>query len=374
MESSISLLPADINNILRNRRDTTITQRCAQHCATPIIMFSCHDPDTVLHFNGSCEAERQTGISKQSIVHIMNGKGKFARLKTQCGMISAGARVCFKRAVSALEEIRQHAHIVAQVPCDSLQSNSLSTIVFEKPDSQPTFYTKSGHKMTVVQDNGYQRIRVKNFRHVSGKTKNGMIRIHDMIASMFLADWYVNGKTVDHKNRIKHDNRLENLRWAFPSQQNMNQTRGKQQSRRVYTGVDNVYEVWRPLSEASAVQPNADFSGGYFISNYCRVRKGDYLLSVKTTVSGYTSVTINGRLYQNYRLGSMVFEKELWLYLMRQEGISCEKIHVDHRRGKNDPYLCIQECEKYCTDPQLWYKEKVLQVRSSTRKRKRVSA
>ena len=68
--------------------------------------------DTVLHFNGSCKQSAKR-VFPSSIVHIMNGKGKFARLKTQCGMISVGARVCFKRAVSALEEIRQHAHIVA---------------------------------------------------------------------------------------------------------------------------------------------------------------------------------------------------------------------------------------------------------------------
>src|ERR1035437_2518082 len=56
------------------------------------------------------------------------------------------------------------------------------------------------------------------------------------------------GFVTDHKNRIRHDNSRENLRWAT-AEQNARNCAGRQSSKSKYKGVnwDNTTGKWRPL-------------------------------------------------------------------------------------------------------------------------------
>jgi hypothetical protein len=78
--------------------------------------------------------------------------------------------------------------------------------------------------------------RVGDYRGISlGKGKKQSI--HRLVAEAFLPP--VEGKyTVDHINRDKLDNRLENLRWATPSEQGLNK-----EHRRGVSGERNIIKA-----------------------------------------------------------------------------------------------------------------------------------
>jgi len=367
--SSISVLPRDVNMLLQHKRDPSISARAAKSSATPTVMISI-DSTKRVEFAGSHEAARKTGINRGNIDNIMNGRAKRARLKIAYGEFEVGEWVRFERAPSEVEQVRANAHIVKTIPCDSPRSNSLATVVFETPGSQPVFYSKSGHKKNIRDCGGYKYIKVNNFRHVSGEVKSGEIGVHDMLGSMFLPpNTFEKGKTIDHRNRNRSDNRLTNLRWATGSEQSENQTRHKTGKRELYNENNLPGEVWRPLTIANIIEKEADFRE-YYISNYCRVRKKNVMKKISTNKSGYTRVNINQRQFRNYRLASMVFETVLWQYLLDKGE---QRIDVDHRRGVDETFLNLDECERNAADPADWYQKHVLAVReeATSRKRKR---
>lgn len=69
-----------------------------------------------------------------------------------------------------------------------------------------------------------------NFGYITNtiKDNDGVARTfsrQQIVAQTFLLDSFEEGMTVDHINRVRHDNRLENLRWSTTKQQIHNQTR-----------------------------------------------------------------------------------------------------------------------------------------------------
>ena len=69
-----------------------------------------------------------------------------------------------------------------------------------------------------------------NFGYITNtiKDNDGVARTfsrQQIVAQTFLLDSFEEGMTVDHINRVRHDNRLENLRWSTTKQQIRNQTR-----------------------------------------------------------------------------------------------------------------------------------------------------
>ena len=69
----------------------------------------------------------------------------------------------------------------------------------------------------------------KNGYHVVGLRKEGkkhFFSVHRLIANAFIFNPY-NKHTVDHANRDRLDNRIENLRWATTTEQNNNRNTAK---------------------------------------------------------------------------------------------------------------------------------------------------
>lgn len=56
--------------------------------------------------------------------------------------------------------------------------------------------------------------------------KGKTFRAHRLIAETFLGEGK-EGSHVDHKNRVRYDNRIENLRWVTPSENNKNRKFGE---------------------------------------------------------------------------------------------------------------------------------------------------
>ena len=67
-----------------------------------------------------------------------------------------------------------------------------------------------------LDTNGYYFVRLCN------GSKPKRFKIHRLLAMLFIPNHDSNNKTVDHINRIRTDNRLDNLRWLDRSGQNLN--------------------------------------------------------------------------------------------------------------------------------------------------------
>lgn len=63
--------------------------------------------------------------------------------------------------------------------------------------------------------------------------------------------------TIDHKNRIRHDNRLSNLRWATAAQQAAN----KVQKRTVHFELQGITGVQRRALKSGGASYSAHFAG-----------------------------------------------------------------------------------------------------------------
>lgn len=93
---------------------------------------------------------------------------------------------------------------------------------------------------------GYIRVQLPH----KGDTKS--ICVHTLVALAFLGPAL--GRTVDHINRDRTDNRVENLRWATPSEQAFNTTRSARNSSQEIYQFDqegNFVASWQGLADAA---------------------------------------------------------------------------------------------------------------------------
>lgn len=188
---------------------------------------------------------------------------------------------------------------------------------------------------------GYMRIKLFN-----DNNERKEYAIHILVAETFIPK--IEGKdTVDHINRIRDDNRVENLRWANMSEQsknrdNTNHCKGLRRKVKQLDLNGNLIKIWDSISEAGKFF-NIDSSEishcckkerklikGYkweyldesiddeifklipgfdnvYASNYGRIKKGNRILKGSLHSSGYKYVGINSNSYRIHRLVCLAF-------------------------------------------------------------------
>lgn len=174
-----------------------------------------------------------------------------------------------------------------------------------------------------ITGNGYERVTLR-----SGNTYAGR-EVHRLVAQAFLPN-DENKRTVNHKNKIRYDNRVENLEWATSSEQasHMRNTQGELQ----YMPLTSI--VYQPQSDE--IWKDIPGTKLYEVSNYGFVRnkKTNYVKTVNVDGRGYASVV----LHKKYRLlHRLVAETFLDTFT--------SKCVINHKDGtKYNNYVSNLEC------------------------------
>lgn len=136
---------------------------------------------------------------------------------------------------------------------------------FEISDHGRVKNVENNYKLAEVKtEAGYVRSHMKNDSGIYKKVLN-----HVLVAKMFIGIPDDNTLTVDHINRIRNDNRVENLRWATKSQQSSNQKDRKPRGRSVYQ-MDKEGKIIKKWDKIVDVSRELKISDG----SICNVCKG----------------------------------------------------------------------------------------------------
>jgi hypothetical protein len=165
------------------------------------------------------------------------------------------------------------------------------------------FSTKNNIIMRQIQKkHGY--VMIKLCKNNIGK----YYLIHRLVASHFLEN-KENLTQVNHKNRIKNDNRLENLEYVSPSQ-NSKHSSESQNKRKEFSKIDFIEnevcyenEVWKVIDNHS----------DYQISNYGRLKSFKYKkpFYMKIKNKEYSHIDIDGKSFLVHRLVAEAFIEKL---------------------------------------------------------------
>lgn len=119
---------------------------------------------------------------------------------------------------------------------------------------------------------------------------------------------------IDHINRIKNDNKLENLRFATRAENNINRDTVKYNVEEV---MESEHEEWKPFENV-------------FISNQGKIKKktGQITYGCKK-LDGYCSITINKKTYQVHRLVCELFNG-------KPDSNDMQVNHKDKNRSNNN--------------------------------------
>jgi hypothetical protein len=122
----------------------------------------------------------------------------------------------------------------------------------------------NGRGVALVDDADYERVAQHRWFLTNGYATRSGPRVNGRRKTEYMHTFLLGhrpGYTVDHKNRVKLDNRRENLRWATYSVQNSNRTvRGTSR----YRGV-----VWRKRNKKWEAYAQKDGKNAY-LGQYAR--------------------------------------------------------------------------------------------------------
>ena len=139
------------------------------------------------------------------------------------------------------------------------------------PDGR-VWSNKSNKFMTPCIRSGYLYVPLRN----NGRVKNKLV--HRLIAEHYIPN-PENKPTIDHMNRNRVDNRIENLRWATRVEQNSNQGKRKRnKSGHTYISWNKSYKGWRFLKQGAGEGADKYFKSKTDALCY----KYIYLLKIKT--------------------------------------------------------------------------------------------
>ena len=148
--------------------------------------------------------------------------------------------------------------------------------------------TRNARRFTLLRktltDNGYERVTLR-----SGK-KYVSREIHRLVAQAFIPN-EEEKKTVNHKNKIRNDNRVENLEWATTREQAIHQ-RNTENDTKYMPATTITYEphddeIWKDVVGTNL----------YEVSNYGFVRnkRNNYIKTLSVDGRGYVTVSLHAK-------------------------------------------------------------------------------
>lgn len=142
--------------------------------------------------------------------------------------------------------------------------------------------------------NGYERVTLRDGDKYVGRD------VHRLVAQAFIPNPH-NKKTVNHKNKVRNDNRAENLEWATNSEQTLharNTDNIIEYNRITLDYQEHNDEIWKDI-------PNAK----YEVSNYGYIRnkQNGYIKTLTVDGRGYVYVNIHSKSRSVHRLVAEVY-------------------------------------------------------------------
>lgn len=190
---------------------------------------------------------------------------------------------------------------------------------FPAYEAHPSGDIRNAKRKTLMKkfltDSGYERLTLRN----NGKYVS--IDVHRLIAMTFIQN-PMNKPTVNHINRVKNDNRVENLEWATYSEQNSHVKKttynGDDSGSSVYYPGEKEGEIWKHIPDTN-----------YEISNYgyvFNIERGNFRV-LRKDGRGYVSVTIHDKNISIHRMVARMF--------LPQFTEDCVINHIDGDKSNN---------------------------------------
>jgi NUMOD4 motif/HNH endonuclease/NUMOD1 domain len=174
---------------------------------------------------------------------------------------------------------------------DMYQASNLGNVKNKKLDKQLA---------KCQSDRGYERLTLRKTQS-DGKKIYVTEDVHRLVAKAFLPN-PENKKTVNHKNKVRNDNRIDNLEWATYSEQNKHakiETYTDQYSNSSFKpDQDDNEEIWKKTDHEN-----------YAVSNTGKIKNiaRNYMKTITVDGRGYCFVKISEKVYTVHRLVAKAF-------------------------------------------------------------------
>jgi hypothetical protein len=149
------------------------------------------------------------------------------------------------------------------------------------------------------EESGYLYVVLRK-RQPDGSKKYVRESVHRLVAKAFLPN-PENKKTVNHKNHVRNDNRLENLEWATYSEQNVHsklELYKDEYSNTSYQPEETPDDVWRPTDNVK-----------FHVSNTGKIKNvvRNRMKTITVDGRGYCTVHMSNKVFYIHRLVAKAF-------------------------------------------------------------------
>jgi hypothetical protein len=157
---------------------------------------------------------------------------------------------------------------------------------------------------------GHKNLQGYIFVRLKYNEKNQLFRVHRLVCEVFNGKASENKNIVDHINRIRDDNKVENLKWVTHEENMNNKTEPNLNKNKViinkYLSLDKKDEIFKII-----INSNYGNFENYSVSNYGRIKnnKTNKILKPNITDEGYMNISlINKENRQNIPIHRLVCE------------------------------------------------------------------